>query len=1088
MKTRRVRVAVTALACMMLLSMFTACGTQGEPGVPGKDGKSAYELAVENGYDGTVEEWLASLVGEVGATGADGKDGKSAYEIAVEKGFAGTEEEWLTSLLGEQGQNGAQGKGIASAYVNEERHLILVLTDGTETDAGYVGKRYSVTFNWNCDDSSLATTAITVDEGTILEMPTIPERENTIFLGWYLDTECANAFDFTAPIYKNTTIYAGWREETYADILEYQSAELEKLKTLNDGTLPEILLNEDTYAPAFILGTYSDDAVTDFDSAVESLKDVENLMGFQNVDGEYEEISSFTFKGTTQYRMQQMYNGYVVYGQQLIVTTDATGKVTSLSGDYATIGTMFDPSVHITVEEAIALAAEYGEYESAEVTLVVYTLDGYNEMAYVLENDLYTVVISANVGTVISIEEQAIMVLPSVTKDDVMTSTIGKDAAGNTFNTSYIDYADSTKQDTYIFYDKVRNIVYHDLESQDIRNVINTWSCLSDDDNVWESDSIDKLIALYSNLTKTYDFYLNVLGLLSYDGNGGEILAYINDGRDSGKNAYSYDLSEYNCTALSFGGIANYQNAIDVVGHEFTHSIQGALSDLQYSGQSGALMEAYSDVMGELVQLYYSHTDVDERTTDWVHGDRNLKNPTSVRDATDDWLQKYPEQFYGTGYYESADVHHNSTVISHAIYTIYESGLNDIEELSELLYRTWGYLTSTATFYDYRMSMLAAAELMGLGDEKITYITNAFDEANIYSSSVPEDYDQGFFTSVRVNWRMVDSRTLEPIPGAQVVIKAVNEDEAVVALAYCDENGECSVRLKAGLYMVTETAAGYGVYTTAHVFEPFTSINMTTKLCKEDYQEDPVACIVGGQITDALTGENLDGVVMKFRKGYNITSGSVKLSLTTNESGEYFTDALEYGYYTVELSKFGYITSHVIIQAAANWENPDHEHENVLSQNFSISPMVQQGGTMRIVLSWGATPSDLDSHLYGTSTTGSSYHVYYNDKYEYESSTIIAELDIDDTTSYGPETVTVDLQSQGDIIRYCVHDYSTHSGANSTVLASSGATIQVYLDNSLIKTYNVPTTQLGTVWHVFDYDVETGRFTVINEITDSFNR
>ncbi|MDU0075994.1 hypothetical protein RUW00_05390 [Bacillus sp. IS1] len=64
-------------------------------------GKSAYDIAVDNGFSGTVEEWLASLKGEkgnTGATGAAGKDGKSAYELAVQQGFTGTLDEWLASL------------------------------------------------------------------------------------------------------------------------------------------------------------------------------------------------------------------------------------------------------------------------------------------------------------------------------------------------------------------------------------------------------------------------------------------------------------------------------------------------------------------------------------------------------------------------------------------------------------------------------------------------------------------------------------------------------------------------------------------------------------------------------------------------------------------------------------------------------------------------------------------------------------------------------------------------------------------------------------------------------------------------------
>lgn len=47
--------------------------SEGSSGQAGSNGKSAYELAVESGYQGTLEEWLASLVGPQGAAGKDGR-------------------------------------------------------------------------------------------------------------------------------------------------------------------------------------------------------------------------------------------------------------------------------------------------------------------------------------------------------------------------------------------------------------------------------------------------------------------------------------------------------------------------------------------------------------------------------------------------------------------------------------------------------------------------------------------------------------------------------------------------------------------------------------------------------------------------------------------------------------------------------------------------------------------------------------------------------------------------------------------------------------------------------------------------------
>lgn len=49
------------------------------------------------------------LKGEKGEAGADGKDGLSAYELALKNGFIGTEDEWLESLIGKEGINGIVG-------------------------------------------------------------------------------------------------------------------------------------------------------------------------------------------------------------------------------------------------------------------------------------------------------------------------------------------------------------------------------------------------------------------------------------------------------------------------------------------------------------------------------------------------------------------------------------------------------------------------------------------------------------------------------------------------------------------------------------------------------------------------------------------------------------------------------------------------------------------------------------------------------------------------------------------------------------------------------------------------------------------
>lgn len=61
-----------------------------------------------------------------------GADGKSAYEIAVEHGFEGTEEEWLESLKGEKGDPGPPGQDAEPQFTQNQVDSLLALIDDGE--------------------------------------------------------------------------------------------------------------------------------------------------------------------------------------------------------------------------------------------------------------------------------------------------------------------------------------------------------------------------------------------------------------------------------------------------------------------------------------------------------------------------------------------------------------------------------------------------------------------------------------------------------------------------------------------------------------------------------------------------------------------------------------------------------------------------------------------------------------------------------------------------------------------------------------------------------------------------------------------
>ena len=139
----------------------------GANGEKGTDGKSAYQIAVEQGYQGSESDWLSSLKGDKGDkgnTGAkgnpgqDGAEGKSAYAIAVEHGYEDSEDKWLLSLKGEKGDAGERGeKGDAGVDGKDGFSPIAnVVKDGSITTITITDKN--------------GTTTVTLTEGAAVDL------------------------------------------------------------------------------------------------------------------------------------------------------------------------------------------------------------------------------------------------------------------------------------------------------------------------------------------------------------------------------------------------------------------------------------------------------------------------------------------------------------------------------------------------------------------------------------------------------------------------------------------------------------------------------------------------------------------------------------------------------------------------------------------------------------------------------------------------------------------------------------------------------------------------------------------------------
>ena len=141
--------------------------------------------------------------------------------------------------------------------------------------------------------------------------------------------------------------------------------------------------------------------------------------------------------------------------------------------------------------------------------------------------------------------------------------------------------------------------------------------------------------------------------------------------------------------------------------------------------------------------------------------------------------------------------------------------------------------------------------------------------------------------------------------------------------------------------------------------------------------------------------------------------------------------------------------------------------------------VIQGESSFRAVLTWGERPYDLDSHLMGPTPDGSKFQLYFNNRDIYYQGQVYSNLDTDDIYSYGPETITVNKLVDG-TYDYYVHNYTNGDVTSSPQLSISDAMVQVY-DNkgSILKTFNVPKSGTGAVWHVFTLIVTDNKYIIV---------
>ncbi len=420
--------------------------------------------------------------------------------------------------------------------------------------------------------------------------------------------------------------------------------------------------------------------------------------------------------------------------------------------------------------------------------------------------------------------------------------------------------------------------------------------------------------------------------------------------------------------------------------------------------------------------------------------------------------------------------------------------------------------TFNAKAYAERYSDLKDAfgdDLLALYNHYITFGISEGRDATYHASSssssgsnaTPSSSTGRTEAPVTTVGRLLDPKTGAPVPNATLTSTRTSDvfEELAETVSGNDAaetvSGGDILEHRDGYYVVRTDADGYyeipdfapGVYRVEAEAEGFLSLTLnsiTIEPQASDFamptfqmlSEGDGSNTVSGVAKDAVTGAPMSGVTVTVRADWNTYEGSAVTTVTTAEDGSY-TLELARGYYTLEFSIDGY--SSAFVNVASSNVNPNAQ--GVLVPSTTAVGEVEY----RIVLTWGETPNDLDSHLVGPSAENGLFHVYYADKQYFEGDELVAQLDVDDVSSYGPETVTIVEAKADETYYYSVHDFTNGGLDNSTEMSASGAIVKVYLGAELVKEYNVPLYRQGNIWNVFK--IENGEVVTINEYNANYD-
>ncbi len=450
-------------------------------------------------------------------------------------------------------------------------------------------------------------------------------------------------------------------------------------------------------------------------------------------------------------RVQQVFKGVPVFGGEAIVHLNRDGSFDGLTVDLVR---RIDPQLVVkpTIERdaAISLAvAEHGGSavltESPQADLFVLRENRRDHLVYRIE-------LHREDGT----EHTAIPIIfvDAHTGKTIMEYNNLQTASGTSvFGGTLTITTSPATGTTYYMEDLTRKIGTFDM-----RNTTASTYRFTDTDNVWNSATQKAGVDAHWGAAATYDFFKNTYNRNGIDGNGGPAkyaaATSSTTGLISSVVHYStgYNNAFWNGSYMTYGDgdgtTFKPLVSVDVAAHEMTHGITERTAALVYSGESGALNEAISDIFGAMVERS-KKGETSATTNMWRIGEeiytpntsgdalRYMDNPHQASNAgytADDDPDHYSERYTGTA--DNGGVHINSGIINKMFYLLAKGGTHHKggsmtgigpDKAAAIVYRALtAYMTSSTKFAGARTAMESATTALGYTATDLTAVQQAW--------------------------------------------------------------------------------------------------------------------------------------------------------------------------------------------------------------------------------------------------------------------------------------------------------------------------------------------------------------------------